>query len=63
MLLDLSMPGNATHVLILIGIFLKEYPNILGTDVAGEIYEVGGGVTNFKKGDRVLGYALILPHL
>ncbi|KAF2112553.1 oxidoreductase-like protein [Lophiotrema nucula] len=42
------------------GIFLKEYPNILGTDVAGEIHEVGEGVTQFKKGDRVIGHALSL---
>lgn len=31
-----------------------ELPFIMGTDVAGEIYEVGGAVTKFKKGDRVL---------
>ena len=31
-----------------------EYPLILGCDVAGEIVEVGSGVTRFKKGDRVL---------
>jgi D-arabinose 1-dehydrogenase-like Zn-dependent alcohol dehydrogenase len=34
---------------------LEKYPNVLGTDVAGEIYEVGEGVTHVKKGDRVLG--------
>jgi NADPH:quinone reductase-like Zn-dependent oxidoreductase len=34
--------------------FPKSYPAIIGTDVAGEIYEVGEGVTNFKKGDRVI---------
>lgn len=31
-----------------------ELPFIMGTDVAGEIYEVGSSVKNFKKGDRVL---------
>lgn len=30
------------------------YPHILGLDVAGTIYEVGEGVTEWKKGDRVV---------
>ncbi|KAF1830570.1 zinc-binding oxidoreductase CipB [Decorospora gaudefroyi] len=42
------------------GIFLQRYPNVCGTDVAGEVYEVGEGVTHLKKGDRVLGHALSL---
>lgn len=42
-----------------LGIILQKYPNVLGTDVAGEVHEVGEGVTHVKKGDRVLGYA---PH-
>lgn len=47
--------------LIVTGIFLQKYPNVLGTDVAGEVYEVGEGVTHVKKGDRVLGSVEILP--
>ncbi|KAJ9139116.1 Polyketide synthase, enoylreductase [Pleurostoma richardsiae] len=34
------------------------YPFVLGADVAGEVVEVGAGVTRFKPGDRVLGLAL-----
>lgn len=36
------------------GLFISKYPSILGTDVAGEIHEVGSEVKNFKKGDRVI---------
>ncbi|KAI4243759.1 MAG: hypothetical protein LQ352_006973 [Teloschistes flavicans] len=38
--------------------FSYPYPFILGEDVAGEIVEVGASVASFKKGDRVLGFAL-----
>jgi NADPH:quinone reductase-like Zn-dependent oxidoreductase len=34
------------------------YPFVLGCDVAGEVAEVGPGVTGFQIGDRVLGHAV-----
>ncbi|KIY65797.1 GroES-like protein [Cylindrobasidium torrendii FP15055 ss-10] len=34
--------------------FIKNYPAILGTDLAGEVEALGDGVTKFKKGDRIL---------
>jgi len=35
---------------------VQKYPNVLGTDVAGEIVEIGEGVTRLRKGQRVIGY-------
>ena len=40
------------------GIFIQKWPTILGTDIAGEVVEVGEGVTEFKKGDRVASYGI-----
>ena len=34
------------------------YPTVLGSDVAGEVVEVGKAVTRFRVGDRVLGHAV-----
>jgi NADPH:quinone reductase-like Zn-dependent oxidoreductase len=33
------------------------YPFVAGSDVAGEVAEIGSGVTRFRVGDRVVGYA------
>lgn len=35
------------------GIFLENYPAVVGSDASGEVVELGEGVTSFKKGDRV----------
>lgn len=35
-----------------------KYPTVLGSDVAGEVVEVGAKVTRFQVGDRVLGHAV-----
>lgn len=60
----MSICTSAVRFIVLIGagkiqdygIFLQRYPNVCGTDVAGEVHEVGEGVTHVKKGDRVLGF-------
>lgn len=33
------------------------YPTVIGSDIAGEIVEVGAGVRRFTPGDRVVGFA------
>ena len=35
------------------GLFIEEFPAVLGLDVAGDFEEVGEGVTTFVKGNRV----------
>jgi hypothetical protein len=51
---ELEANIEACRKLTTTGIFLPKYPNITGTDIAGEVYEVGEGVTHVKKGDRVI---------
>ncbi|KAH8198593.1 hypothetical protein TruAng_007225 [Truncatella angustata] len=41
-----------------IGIFVQQWPTILGCDVAGEVFEVGSDVTRFTKGDRVIAHTI-----
>ncbi|KAF8805430.1 GroES-like protein [Phlegmacium glaucopus] len=36
------------------GVYIESYPTILGTDISGDVEEVGQGVTDLKKGDRVV---------
>ncbi len=35
-----------------------DYPFVLGADLAGEVVEVGAGVSRFQVGDRVLAHAV-----
>lgn len=35
------------------GFGIENFPSVLGTDIAGEVAELGEGVTQFAVGDRV----------
>ncbi|KAH9481186.1 Zinc-binding alcohol dehydrogenase domain-containing protein cipB [Psilocybe cubensis] len=35
------------------GVFIDTYPAVLGLDIAGDVEDIGEGVTDFKKGERV----------
>jgi NADPH:quinone reductase-like Zn-dependent oxidoreductase len=49
-----AMPGAAYRVVVP----WLTFPAIIGSDVAGEIVEVGSGVTRLRIGDRVLAHAV-----
>ncbi|EAU83252.2 hypothetical protein CC1G_11888 [Coprinopsis cinerea okayama7 len=36
------------------GLWVEKYPVVLGTDIAGEVVELGEGVTTVSKGDKVV---------
>jgi len=38
------------------GVFIENYPAILGTDAAGTVHAVGSSVTHVKPGDRVIAH-------
>ncbi|KAG2038991.1 chaperonin 10-like protein [Suillus americanus] len=38
------------------GVFVTHYPVILGVDIAGIVEELGEGVENFRKGDKILAH-------
>ena len=42
------------------GAYVRQWPAILGNDTAGEVVEVGEGIENIKRGQRVLGHCLPL---
>ncbi|KAE8452676.1 hypothetical protein EG329_013935 [Mollisiaceae sp. DMI_Dod_QoI] len=42
------------------GVFVRQWPTIIGNDVAGTVYAVGPDVQSFKKGDRVIGHGMTL---
>jgi NADPH:quinone reductase-like Zn-dependent oxidoreductase len=58
-MLPCSSPGISTLLVTKTtqdtGAYIQKYPNILGEDVAGEVVEVGDGVTRLSEAQRVIG--------
>ncbi|KAF8886002.1 GroES-like protein [Infundibulicybe gibba] len=50
---DIIPPAHGQLLIQEYGIYLEKFPAILGTDAAGDVVEVGPGVTNIAKGDKV----------
>ncbi|KAF5326959.1 hypothetical protein D9619_004334 [Psilocybe cf. subviscida] len=44
------------------GIWVEDYPAILGNDLSGVVEQVGEGVSEWKVGDRVFAQAQVIPH-
>lgn len=42
-------------------VLLKEYPAILGLDIAGDVEEIGEGVEGFSRGDKVYVHKISPP--
>ncbi|KAJ4990769.1 zinc-binding oxidoreductase [Stagonosporopsis vannaccii] len=42
------------------GLFIHQWPAVIGCDVAGEVYDSGPDVDLFKVGDRVIGHAITM---
>jgi NADPH:quinone reductase-like Zn-dependent oxidoreductase len=69
---DIGKPGPGevlikTHAIALnpidfarqqFGILVEHWPTVLGSDVAGEVVDVGEGITDVSKGQRVIAQAL-----
>ncbi|KAJ3862279.1 GroES-like protein [Lentinula novae-zelandiae] len=36
-----------------LGVFIQKYPAVLGTDITGDVEDVGEGVEGFSKGDKI----------
>ena len=39
------------------GVVIEQFPGVLGSELAGTVISVGSGITRFKPGDRVTGFA------
>ena len=42
------------------GFFVNKYPTVLGSDISGTVEAVGEGVTRFKQGDCIAGFAGVI---